>query len=87
MVSKETGGKGEGKNWRIRECCADSTLDKNQVDCKAAEHIGNLAAEIDLGCQHIADAQLEIAERVKDIAANDHEFKEVTLARERLKAD
>ena len=57
------------------------------VDCKAAEDIGNLAAEIDLGCQHIADAQLEIAERVKDIAANDHEFKEVTLARERLKAD
>ena len=40
-----------------------------------------------LTCQHIADAQLEIAERVKDIAANDHELKEVTLARESLKED
>ena len=61
---------------------------QDQVDCKAPEDFANVAAEIDLGCQHIADAQLEIAERVKDTAANDHEFKEVTLAREReFKAD
>ena len=60
---------------------------QDQVDCKAGKDIGNLAAEIDLGCQHIADAQLEIAERVKGIAANDHEFKKVTLACESLKAD
>ena len=71
MVSKETGGKGEGKTWRIRECCADSTLDKNRL-------IAKLPNTLETTLQTLTWA---------DIAENKHEFKEVTFARERLKAD
>ena len=70
-MSKETGGKGEGTNWRIRVCCPDSTLDKNRLNAKLPN---TLATSL----QTLTWA---------DFAANEHEFKEVTLARERLKAD
>ena len=64
-------GEGRRKKWRIRECCADSTLDKNRL-------IAKLPNTLATSLQTLAWA---------DIAGNKHEFKVVTLACESLKAD
>ena len=67
--------------------CADSTLEKNRLITKAGQSIDKLAADIALAAQNIADAQIKIAQRVKDIATNEHEIKEATSVRETEKAD
>ena len=78
---------GRRRKWRIRECRADRTLDKNRIIAKLRNTLATSLQTLTWTAQQIADAQLEIAERVKDMAANEHEFQEVTLARESWKAD